>query len=279
MKKFIRIASAFVLFVFSFLAVVSCKQPQTSGTESNPSSEVEHTYTLNKTELALMVGESETLTVNVSPEKEITPEFASSNSEVATVSNEGVVVAVAEGSATITVTVDGEELTCAVTVTAKPIEYTYALNKTEFELYLGERLQLEVEVEPAKEIVPSWETSNASILEVSATGEVLAVGVGEATIKATVDGQELTCAINVLSAVTVGNSKVEDIAGQTIDLTNLSSELNTLYYEHYSGDGVNAKLNAQDLIVSNSIESGASGFGDYKATMSWSNGSNIHGSI
>ena len=356
MKKFIRILSAFVLFVFSFLAVVSCKQPQTSGTESTPSTEEEHTYTLNKTELALMVGGSETLTVNVSPEKEIAPEFASSNSEVATVSNEGVVVAVAEGSATITVTVDGEELTCAVTVTAKPIEYTYALNftsvsleeeqtkklmvlvdpekeispvfasadpnvatvdetglisaiaagttsikvtvdgqelvcavtvtakpieytyalnKTEFELYLGEKLQLEVEVEPAKEIVPSWETSNASILEVSATGEVLAVGVGEATIKATVDGQELTCAINVLSAVTVENSKVEDIAGQTIDLTNLSSELNTLYYEHYSGDGVNAKLNAQDLIVSNSIETGASGFSDYKATMSWSNGSNI----
>lgn len=356
MKKFIRIASAFVLFVFSFLAVVSCKQPQTSGTESNPSSEVEHTYTLNKTELALMVGESETLTVNVSPEKEITPEFASSNSEVATVSNEGVVVAVAEGSATITVTVDGEELTCAVTVTAKPIEYTYALsftsvsleeeqtkklmvlvdpekeispvfasadlnvatvdetglisaiaagttsikvtvdgqeltcavtvtakpieytyalNKTEFELYLGERLQLEVEVEPAKEIVPSWETSNASILEVSTTGEVLAVGIGEATIKASVDGQELTCAINVLSAVTVEGSKVEDIAGQTIDLTNLSNELDTLYYEHYSNDGVNAKLNAQDLIASNSIENGASAFGDYKATMSWSNGSII----
>ena len=359
MKKFIRILSVFVLFVFSFLSVVSCKNPQTSETESTstPStSETEYTYTLNKTELALMVGGSETLTVNVSPEKEITPEFVSSNSEVATVTSAGVVTAVAEGNAIITVTVDGQQLTCAVsveaeevvyeytlnfkslsleegqtkklmvlvdpekeieptfassnneiatvdasgvvtavsageaivtasvdgqqltcsvTVTAKPIEYTYALNETDVDLYLGQTKQLEVVVSPEKEdVVPSWESLDPTVATVSTTGLISAVNVGETSIKVTVDGKELVCEVSVLSLVTVDSVKVEDIAGQKIDLTNLSNELDTLYYEHYSDGGVNAMINAQDLIISNSVETGASNFYDYKAAMMWSNANN-----
>jgi len=75
--------------------------------------------TLNKTSTSISVGETETLTATVAPanalNKEIT--WTSSNTSVATVS-EGVVTAVAAGSATITVTTtDGNfTATCAVTV-------------------------------------------------------------------------------------------------------------------------------------------------------------------
>ena len=75
---------------------------------------------LNKDSLALGVGDSETLTATVKPEdatnKAVT--WASSNSTVATVDQNGVVTAVAPGTATITVTtVDGGfTATCAVTV-------------------------------------------------------------------------------------------------------------------------------------------------------------------
>lgn len=79
-----------------------------------------HSVSLNKTQLALYGSESETLIASVdwpsSTEKGVV--WCSSNSDVATVSHEGVVTAQASGTATITVmTLDGcETATCAVTV-------------------------------------------------------------------------------------------------------------------------------------------------------------------
>ena len=76
--------------------------------------------TLNKTEIALMEGESVTLTASVAPSyasnKEVT--WSSSNTSVATVDASGKVTAVKAGSATITVTTcdGGFTATCAVTV-------------------------------------------------------------------------------------------------------------------------------------------------------------------
>ncbi|MBR0235073.1 MAG: Ig domain-containing protein [Clostridia bacterium] len=73
------------------------------------------TLTLNKDNLSLNVGASETLVATVTPEgTEIG--WASSDTSVATVSN-GTVTAVAAGNATITVTAGGATVTCAVTVT------------------------------------------------------------------------------------------------------------------------------------------------------------------
>ena len=77
--------------------------------------------TLDKTEASMIVGgETLTLTPTVAPgnatDKSVT--WSSSNEAVATVSNDGVVTAVAAGTATITVTTtDGAKTaTCAVTV-------------------------------------------------------------------------------------------------------------------------------------------------------------------
>ena len=80
---------------------------------------------LDVTELALIKGESETLTVTVEPADNTDEiEWITSNADVATVKN-GVVTAVAEGKATITVQVKGNETisaSCEVTVTAKAPE-------------------------------------------------------------------------------------------------------------------------------------------------------------
>jgi len=76
--------------------------------------------TLNKTTMTLVAGSTETLTATVHPDyasnKAVT--WTSSNTSVATVSNSGLVTAVAKGTANITViTQDGDEMaTCAVMV-------------------------------------------------------------------------------------------------------------------------------------------------------------------
>ena len=80
--------------------------------------------TLNKTSLELKVGGSETLTATVQPNdadnQAVT--WSSNPTSIATVDGNGKVTAVAEGSATITVTtVDGNKTaTCSVTVTSGP---------------------------------------------------------------------------------------------------------------------------------------------------------------
>ena len=81
---------------------------------------------LNKDSTSITVGDTETLTATVTPsdatDKSVT--WNSSNTNVATVSD-GVVTAVAEGSATITVTTNdgGFTDTCSVTVSGSDINY------------------------------------------------------------------------------------------------------------------------------------------------------------
>lgn len=79
--------------------------------------------TLNKSALSLVVGGDETLTATVAPANATTQTvtWSSSDDEVATVTDGGKVEAVAQGTATITVTTtDGNKTdTCEVTVTTE----------------------------------------------------------------------------------------------------------------------------------------------------------------
>ena len=90
--------------------------------------------TLDKEKLTLLVGSTATLTATVLPEeaanKAVT--WASDNEEVATVAD-GVVTAVAGGTANITVTTEdgGKTATCAVRVTTNTDPYTVTLQQKE----------------------------------------------------------------------------------------------------------------------------------------------------
>ncbi|HBH09063.1 MAG TPA: hypothetical protein DDX40_06660 [Rikenellaceae bacterium] len=87
---------------------------------------------LNKSVLSLAVGESETLVATVMPERatDQSVTWQSSNKNVATVNQNGLVTAVGAGSAVIGVkTTDGEfTATCALTVTTVVKEYTLTVN-------------------------------------------------------------------------------------------------------------------------------------------------------
>ena len=97
-------------------------------TEATPKTDVTG-ITLDKTTVTLEVEKTETLTVTVAPEEatDKTVTYKSDNEKVATVDAEGKITAVAEGTATITVTAtngtedtaDDQSVTCNVTVTAK----------------------------------------------------------------------------------------------------------------------------------------------------------------
>ena len=84
-----------------------------------PSGETPETVTisLNKTELSLQAGATETLTATVTGSTESVT-WSSSATGVATVDNNGKVTAVAAGEATITAAIGDVKATCAVKVTA-----------------------------------------------------------------------------------------------------------------------------------------------------------------
>lgn len=112
MKHFKLLLSALAAAVF-LGAAFGCGGGKTSGFSSGSAS-AELTITLDRTECALSVGETVTLEATVSAEGK-TVEWSTSEPTVAIV-DDGLVTALAAGSATITASVEGKSAACAVTV-------------------------------------------------------------------------------------------------------------------------------------------------------------------
>ena len=80
-------------------------------------------FTLSKTNTSIIEGKTEKLTLSLNPTNAIpegTAQWRSDNSQVATVDNDGTITAIKQGTAKITVTLDGITKECNVTVKEKP---------------------------------------------------------------------------------------------------------------------------------------------------------------
>ena len=134
--------------------------------------------------------------------------WESGNESAATVSQEGLVTAVGEGKATITVKTNdgGFSASCEVTVNKKVIAVTsVVLGNTELTLVEGEEEKLAVAVTPENATDKSvvWESGNESVATVSQEGLVTAVGEGKATItvKTNDGGFSASCEVTVKKKV------------------------------------------------------------------------------
>ena len=163
---------------------------------------------LNTNKVELSVGEGNKLVATVTPEaaanKEVT--WSSNNPEVATVEQDGKVVAQKPGNATITVTTkDGNKTaTCEVTVKETPVAVTgVGLNTNDLKLSAGEGNQLVVTITPQHATNPkvTWKSSAPEVATVDANGKVIAQAPGTAMITVTTeDGNKTaTCKVTVLS--------------------------------------------------------------------------------
>lgn len=86
--------------------------------------QVQTTITVEPTSLTLLEGDVDTLTAIVTPQGEAEVIWTSSNPEVATVDTNGIVTAIAEGTATIAATIaDVEPALCEVTVAKIPSSF------------------------------------------------------------------------------------------------------------------------------------------------------------
>ena len=176
---------------------------------------------IEKREYALSVGTTKEIIATVIPEtaqdKSLT--WESSNPEVATVDENGVVTAVANGNATIRckTVVGGFTASCTVTVTTKPD--SIMLDYTEREIYTTKSVTLEAIVYPesANDRSVIWSSSNTKVAKVDQNGTVTGVGAGVATItaKTTDSGLTAKCVVNVLKKKEV-QSIVVDYKDETV---------------------------------------------------------------
>ena len=170
---------------------------------------------LSQSELTLNVNESVALNATVSPENASNKNvsWSSSDETVATVNTNGVVNALKEGTATITVKTEDGEKTATCSVTVKPVSVTRVkLNHRQIYGDHGESFILTATVEPsnASNKKVTWTTSNDSIATVD-NGRVTMTGstVWEsATITATSEdgGKTATCTVTVTQKPTASTA-------------------------------------------------------------------------
>lgn len=155
---------------------------------------------LNKTSATLVEGDTLKLTATINPfnayESNVT--WETSDASIATV-QDGMVIAVASGTVTITAKAENKEATCLITVEKKYVPVAEViLSQTELVLEVGETHTLTVTILPenATDQDVVWSTSSRKVASVR-KGVVTAAGAGTATISARVGDITVTCTVTV----------------------------------------------------------------------------------
>ena len=176
----------------------------TDNETQTPVVEVE-SVSLNKSEMTLTEGESETLAATVTPENAENKSiiWSSNNEAVATVDANGTVIAKRAGTAVITATsTNGKSAGCTVTVEKKQIPVTEVrLSESTVGIVEGSTYKLTATVLPenttdSKNV--SWSSNNEAVATVDANGNVTAKRAGTAVITATsTNGKTAGCTVTV----------------------------------------------------------------------------------
>ena len=163
---------------------------------------------LDRESLTLNVDETARLTASIIPknasDKSIS--WASDNSDIATVDQNGLVKAISAGACTITVTSTDGNITasCAVNVNAPIAVETVSLNYSELDLIVGNQQQLTVEFSPenATNKTVTWISDHDEVASVNDSGLVTAKSAGSCSISVrTADGNiTAACAVIVKEA-------------------------------------------------------------------------------
>jgi uncharacterized protein YjdB len=192
------ISAVLALSTISLVAtgVVACGEVETQ----------EVVLTITTGSFALVEGENAQIGVTITGTNntEVTYEV-SEGSDVVSVSESGIITALAEGSATIKVTsvADTSKFgTVSVTVEKNVIAVTsVTISDDDFGLEKGESKQLSATVAPddATDKTVTWSSDATSVAAVNSTGLVTAVGAGEAKITATSGKVSDTVTVTVYS--------------------------------------------------------------------------------
>lgn len=166
---------------------------------------------LNKTSIALAVGDTEELTATVTPENAANKSvyWGSNDNHVVTVNN-GIVTAVGPGTTEVWVkTRDSEKIArCTVNVSQEEESGSVeligiSLEPSDITLNPGDQRELTVTAQPANAEIPdlSWGSSDETIVTVDQQGNLKAVGAGTAIVSVITDfgAKSAECTVAVVN--------------------------------------------------------------------------------
>lgn len=239
---------------------------------------------LNRSSLSLTEGETATLNATVKPDNatDKSVKWTSSDTNIASVSEEGVVTAVAPGTADITATtVDGGlTATCKVSVIV-PVTGV-SLNISSVEILEEARETLIATVEPANATNQSvtWKTSDETIASVTQNGKVTGNNVGTALITVTTKdgGYTASCSVTIkdnISGSVNGHDYVDLGLSVNWATSNIGASSRMDYGNYYAWGETSAKSNFE---LTN-YRFRKSGSESYNVKLSKYNTSSFYGSI
>ncbi len=167
---------------------------------------------LNKTNVTISIDSTEKLVASVSPSNATNQSviWQSNDIGIVSVSNDGTIKGLNEGTATITVTTKDGYRSAKATVKVEPIHVTgVSLNKTNVTMAIGSTDKLVATVSPsnATNKAVTWASSNNSIVTVDANGNIKGLKEGSATVTVTTnDGfktAKATVKVNPISVIGV----------------------------------------------------------------------------
>ena len=233
----------------------------TDNETQTPVVEVE-SVSLNKSEMTLTEGESETLAATVTPDnaENKSIKWSSNNEAVATVDANGTVTAKSAGTAVITATsTNGKSAGCTVTVEKKQIPVTEVrLSESTVGIVEGSTYKLTATVLPenttdSKNV--SWSSSNSEVATVDANGTVTAKRAGTAVITATsTNGKSAGCTVTVskkeipITEISLDKSSATLTEGETTTLTATVLPENTTYGKSVKWSSSNVAVATVDIM-------------------------------
>jgi len=193
MKKRIIYLLIFLIIIVSIFLVFNL----------NKEKEIVYKLDLDKSQLQLVEGDSSIINASIIPKddnKKII--WKSSNPDIVIV-EDGVIRTLKEGVAIIYAQLENTNIRsqCVVEVAKKIIEVNNVLlEKSTLELFVGDKIKLNYEVHPIEATNKNvkWQSDNLNVITVNESGEITAVGVGNANVSiSSSNGKKAICNIIV----------------------------------------------------------------------------------
>lgn len=210
------------------VTITSKRYPEISATVPVQVVEAVKKIALEAASVKMKVGENHTLGYTLEPADATIPEvtFSSSNEDVATVDEQGMITAVSRGSATITVLSKDGNARATLKLNVSQMPESISFKQDEYIVATGKSFVFGISVKPSntndKRVV--WSSSDESVVKVDSEGRMKAVGEGKAYVVATskadpsVKGIVPVTCLNPISSISFETDYYEMRVGDVVEL-------------------------------------------------------------
>lgn len=210
----------FILLITA-IAIVACGK----GNEDVNKVVAVNSVAINPTgPITLAIGDEVTLTATIAPEnatnKQVT--WSSDNSSVATVTDGGVVRALAVGTAIITAQAEGQSAICRINVAESVVEVTSVTVAPEGPLTatVGDSITFTATVMPedATDRVVTWTSSNPELASIDDNGVMSAIAAGHVTIIASAGTMSASVEVKIENVYVAVTDIITNVEGDLLKL-------------------------------------------------------------